>query len=91
MEDASAARAEEAIPEELTITFRKEIVHASQTFTHIKLHEPTAGQWEEWDKLEGVAASRKAIATVAAVPEAVIKQMLVRDFRRATDYLNRFF
>lgn len=89
--EADAVTEAETLPETKTITLRKPVTFATLEYAQITLREPTAGEWEAWDDLTGVAANRKAIATVAGIPEGAVKQFGVRDFNEAMRYLNAFF
>lgn len=78
------------IPDEMVIPLRKPIVHATITYSEIKLREPTAGELKLWDKLNGAEADIMAISTVGAVPKGVVEQMGARDLLVGSRYLARF-
>lgn len=85
---ADAALAEE-IPELLVITLRKPIT-LGETYAELRLREPTAAEWTQWDKLSGVEADIKSVSLVSGVPEPVIRQIGTRDLLTASRYLARF-
>lgn len=57
----------------------------------IVLREPTAGQLDEYEHLDGWARRVRAIATVAGQPEFVIDQLPVRKALAMEAYLEGFF
>lgn len=83
--------ADTAIPDEMIITLRKPVALGGETYTALSLREPTGAEWLLWDNLTGVEANIKAISTVSAVPEPVVRQIGVRDLQQATAFLNHFF
>ena len=79
------------IPDEMVITLRKPVSLGGETWSTLSLREPTGAEWLLWDNLTGVEANIKAISTVSAVPEPVVRQIGVRDLQQATAFLNHFF
>lgn len=79
-----------AQPDELTITLRKPVMLGSETYTALELREPTAAQWQQWDKLDGVEADIKAVAIVSGVPETAVKMIGARDLTRASRFIAGF-
>jgi hypothetical protein len=57
----------------------------------ISLSEPTAGQLEEFEHLDGWARRVKSVATVAALPESVVGRIAVRPLADMGAYLDAFF
>lgn len=80
----------DAIPDEIVITLRKPIEHNGETISELTLREPTAGEMEEWDKLSGIAADRKAIAIMAGLPEGFVRKLPARDFNKAARFIASF-
>jgi hypothetical protein len=85
-----ADQVDDDIPDELTITLRKPVELAGITYAELKLREPTAAEWQQWDKLAGVAADIKAVSIVSGVPEPVVAKIGARDLTRAARYILRF-
>lgn len=80
---------EQDIPEELIITLRKPVV-LGETYTELKLREPTAAEWAQFDKLTGVEADIKSVSVVSGVPDRAIGKIGSRDLLLASRYLARF-
>lgn len=81
---------ETEIPEELTVTLRKPVELGSITYTELKLREPTADEWEQFDKLTGVSADIKALAIVSGVPEPAVRKIGARDLRKGSKFVASF-
>ena len=81
--------AEDNLPDELIVTLRKPVT-LGDTYTELRLREPTAAEWMQWDKLTGIDADIKAVATVSGVPEAAVRMIGARDLVQAARYLARF-
>lgn len=81
---------EAIIPDELRIAFRKAVKLGEESYTEMALREPTAAQWEAWDKLDGVEMDITAVATVSGLPVPVIRMLGVRDLNAAARYIARF-
>lgn len=75
---------------ERTITLRKP-VELGETYTELRLREPTATEWRAFDHLEGVAADMKAVSSITGLPAVVVRQIGIRDLRIAARWLSRFF
>ncbi len=75
---------------ERTITLRKPVV-LGETYTELRLREPTATEWRAFDHLSGAAADMKAVATITGLPDVVVRQIGIRDLRTAARWLGRFF
>lgn len=75
---------------EKVIELRHPVEFAGQTYTSLTLREPTAAQWQEWDKLEGVEADIKAVATVSGLPLAAVRLVAARDLIAASRYIGAF-
>lgn len=82
--------ANEQVPDELVVTLRKPVTLGPLTFTELRLREPTAAEWQGWDKLSGVEADVKAVATVSGVPEPAVALIGTRDLIQASRYLANF-
>ncbi len=78
------------IPDELHITFRKPVKLGEQTYADMTLREPTAAQWEAWDRLEGVEMDVTAVATVSGLPVPVVRMLGARDLIQGARYISRF-
>ena len=76
--------------EQLTITLRKPVTLGTVSYTTLHLREPTAAEWEQWDKLSGVAADTVAVATVSGVPLPAVRMIGTRDLIRASRFLAGF-
>lgn len=90
MDDQDNAAAAQELPEELTITLRKPIDFGGASYTEIKLREPTAGEWEKWDKLTGVEADIMAISVVSGTPKQVVAKVGARDLLAASRFIATF-
>lgn len=77
------------IPEELIVALRKPVT-LGETYTELKLREPTAAEWAMFDKLSGVDADIKSVSVVSGVPERAISLIGARDLLTASRYLARF-
>ena len=76
----------------LTITFRKPLELAGETWQAVTLREPTV---EEYDRAQQMAKSNVQITThliflMTGVPLAVVGKMGMRDFTRAADFIAGF-
>lgn len=80
-----------ALPDELTITLRKPVKFGDATYATLELREPTGAEWLVWDKLTGVEANIKAIATVSGLPEGAVRQIGARDLVEAGRFIDHFF
>lgn len=85
------AETTEDIPEQLIITLRKPVTLGDITYTELRLREPTVGEMIELGADEGWKADAKAIALISGVPEPAVRNLGVRDGKRAAEYLGRFF
>ena len=81
--------ADQEIPEELVITLRKPVTLVVE-YTELKLREPTAAEWAQFDKLTGVEADIRSVSIVAGVPEKAVAMIGARDLLTASRYLARF-
>ena len=77
-------------PSELTIDLIHPIEHADQRYAQIVLHEPTAGQLIEWDRVDGIEADLTIISAVSGVPLIALDKLRARDLVRAGSYLANF-
>ena len=82
---------ETEIPDELIVTFRKPIEFGGDSYTQMKLQEPTAAQVQQWDKLSGTDADIMALTTVSGLPKPVIERLKLRDLNAGSRYIARFF
>ena len=73
-----------------TITLRKSVKLGDVEYKELRLREPTAAEWMQFDKLDGVEADVKAIAIVSGVPEPAVNMIGVRDLIQASRYLADF-
>jgi len=80
----------ESVDYQLTVPLRKPVSLGDLTYTELKLREPTASEWKQWDKLTGIAADTKAISVVAGVPEQVIDQIGSRALMKASRFILLF-
>ena len=94
MEHAIAADIEQIVadepPVELVITLRKPLDLGSITYTQLVLREPTAAEWQQWNKLEGVEGDIAAVSIVSGVPRPAIEKIGTRDLMAAARYIARF-
>lgn len=80
-----------ALPEdEFQLVLRKPVEFGGVTYDVFALREPTAAQWELFDKLTGVEADVQAVSAVAGVPAAAVRKIGVRDLIIASKYLGQF-
>ena len=78
-------------PDELVIELKKPVKNkAGDEITEIKLREPTAAEWREWDKLAGVEADIKALSKVSGQPTSVIEQMAASQLVQGAQYIGGF-
>jgi len=89
MEDLEHIVADD-IPESLTVTLRKPVSLGDQSYTQLALREPTAAEWQQWSKLEGVEADIMAVSIVSGTPKPVVERIGARDLMTAARYLARF-
>jgi len=78
------------LPEDLTVLLRKPVTLGSMTYSELKLREPTAAEWQQWDKLEGIDGDIKAVSVVSGVPEPAIRLIGARDLIQASRYIGAF-
>jgi hypothetical protein len=79
------------LPEELVIDLRKPVTLGGESWSTLVLREPTGAEWIEFGKTPGVEGNIKAIALISGVPLPAVKMVGVRDLKRGTEYLDRFF
>lgn len=89
MDDLTSPVADEP-PAELIVPLRKPVTLGSQVYAEIRLREPTAAEWKQWDKLSGVEADTTAIAVVSGVPLPAVEMIGARDLIIGARYLARF-
>lgn len=77
-------------PDELTIVFKKPIVLADTHYTDITLREPTVGEMEKAGEFSGVGELIELTRVIAAVPQGVVRQIPISQFREIAAYF-RFF
>jgi len=80
----------ESVDYQMTVPLRSPVQLGELTYTEIKLREPTAAEWKQWDKLTGIEADTKAISVVAGVPEQVIDKIGARALMKASRFLLLF-
>ena len=68
------------LPDQLTITLRKPVT-LGETFTEMRLAEPTGAQMLEIDKYRGVEADLMSLAIVSGIPLPAVKMIGARDIR----------
>ncbi len=90
MDDLNQTTASTDVPDELVITLRKPVTLGSETYTQLQLREPTAAEWEQWDKLDGVALDIKAVSVVSGVPLPAVQKIGARDLVIGARYIARF-
>lgn len=74
-----------------TYELRKPVEHAGQTYTELKLREPTAGDLKAVAaEGEGVGLMLALMFRITAVPPPALEQLSARDFMRAQRYLEGF-
>ena len=78
------------LQDELTIVLRRPIEFAGETYRELKLREPTAGEWSQWDDKKGVEADILAVSIVAGIPEPVVRKLGSRDLIKASRFLAGF-
>ncbi|WP_157218670.1 phage tail assembly protein [Flavisphingomonas formosensis] len=78
------------IPDELVITLRKPVEHGGETYTELKLKEPTAGQLLEIDKHDGRAADVFSVSLIAGIPKGAIEKIGARDLIKGARYIASF-
>jgi len=80
----------ESVDYQLTVPLRTPVQLGELTYTELKLREPTAAEWKQWDKLTGIAADTKAISVVAGVPEQVVDKIGSRALMKASRFILLF-
>lgn len=76
--------------DELTVTLRKPVEFGGLTFEKLVLREPTADEWTQWDKKEGVESDIIAVSVVAGVPEGAVRKIGSRDLLQASRFIAGF-
>ena len=89
METPSTAVAE-TIPDEKTITLRKPVELGGITYAELKLREPLASEWSQFDKVLGIEGDILAVAIVAGIPPIAVGKIGARDFKAAARYIASF-
>ena len=79
-----------AVNYELVVPLRAPIDLGGATYSELKLREPTAAEWTQWDKLTGIDADIKAVSIVSGVPEGIIRQIGTRDLMKAASFITLF-
>ena len=87
---SATAETADTLPDELELPLRKPVEHAGMTYTHLKLKEPTAAQWAEWDGKKGVDADITAISVVGGIPSQAVAKIGARDIIIASRFIARF-
>lgn len=77
-------------PDNLVIPLRKPVSLASETWSELRLQEPTAAQMLLWDKLSGVEADIKAVSVVSGLPEPAVRMIGARDLIQAGRFIASF-
>lgn len=78
------------LPDTLRIELRKPLSLGDLTWTYLDLREPTAAEWEQFDKVGGVTADITAIAIISGVPRPAVAMLGARDLRAAGKYIAAF-
>lgn len=80
----------ESVDYQLTVQLRTPIPLGDNTYSELKLREPTAAEWTKWDKLSGIEADIMAVSIVAGVPEPVIRQIGASALMKASRFILLF-
>ncbi len=78
------------LPEEKTITLRKPVSLGSETYTELRLREPTAGEWVQFSKYEAIEQDLMAVAVVSGVPRPALEKIGSRDLKEAAKFVANF-
>lgn len=74
-----------------TLVLARPVDLAGVAYNSLTLTEPTTGQVEAASgKPTAVASNIALVASVAKIPEAVVRLMAYTDFKQAVDYLDFF-
>lgn len=79
------------IAETLTITLKKPVTLGDQTYTELRLREPTGAEVITVDNKSGWALEIGLIALVSGVPEPAVMKIGVKDLQRARKFIGHFF
>lgn len=90
MEDPQPATAAIEIPDQLTVNLRKPVSLGEETYDRLELREPTAAEWSQFDKVDGVDGDVLAISIISGVPRAAVAKIGTRDLLVGARYLARF-
>lgn len=77
-------------PDEMVVTLRKPVSLGSETYTEVRLREPTAGELLQWDKLAGTEADIVAISIVSGIPRPAVEKIGARDLIACARYIAAF-
>ena len=75
----------------LVIALSKPVALGDQTYTELRLREPTGAEMIATDRKTGWELEVALIALVSGVPEPAVIKIGVRDLNRARKYLGGFF
>ena len=90
MSDIETTAPAEELPPELTVTLRKPVTLGSETYSELRLREPTAAEWMQFDKLSGIEADVMAVSIVSGVPRPAVAMLGARDLLEGARYISRF-
>lgn len=76
--------------EDLLLTFGKPVKIGDQTFTDLRLREPTGEEMIKMEAVKGMAGNIFDLALIGAVPQAVVGQLGVSQIVRGAEFLARF-
>lgn len=74
---------------ELVVPLRKPVT-LGETYTELRLREPTAAEWAQWASLKGIEGDIKAVAVVSGLPEPAARLIGSRDLSRAASFIALF-
>lgn len=88
--------ADEAVelPDELELTLHKPVKVGDILYENITITEPIASQIDRFsldvNKFGAVSAQIKLISAVSKTPEAAIRQLAARDYKKAAEFVSAF-
>jgi hypothetical protein len=78
------------LPDTLTITLRKPVEFAGETYAELHLREPSADELVRMATESGIKGSLFSIFVITGIPLGAIGKIGARDLRRASNYLMAF-
>jgi hypothetical protein len=78
-----------SIDYEFTVKLRRPVT-LGETYSEIRLREPTAAEWSQWDKLNGIEADIKAVSVISGIPEAAVRQVGSSELVKASNFIQLF-